>query len=145
MQGAGQEAGADLPHFNIRFAGRELPNAQAELRSMYKLPHGLLHFMRSHNLTGLPKVEERACQRVHLTLEMDCGIAVKTDKTALKPGDMQNAEGMLTLTILNLGRTKQVHYVESCLLMYLPDTLCALCSKVTGAHDVSSVSHLAPA
>lgn len=135
MQGAGQEAGADLPHFNVRFAGRELPNAQAELRSMHKLPHGLLHFMRSHSsLKGLPAVEERACRRVHLTLEMDCGIAVKTDKTALKPGDMQSADGMLTLTILNLGRTKQVHHVYSYLLLNLPDTDHALCSETMILH-----------
>lgn len=124
MQGAGQEAGADLPHFNVRFAGRELPNAQAELRSMHKLPHGLLHFMRSHSsLKGLPAVEERACRRVHLTLEMDSGIAVKTDKTALKPGDMQSAEGMLTLALLNLGRIKQVRHTSLRLLVFLPDTL----------------------
>ncbi|KAL0024570.1 hypothetical protein WJX79_009165 [Trebouxia sp. C0005] len=49
--GQGQEEGADLPHFNVRFA-------------------------------------------------------VKTDKTALKPGDMQDAQSMLTLGIVNLGRSK---------------------------------------
>ncbi|DBB11639.1 TPA: hypothetical protein ACH3X3_007022 [Trebouxia sp. C0006] len=107
IMGQGQEEGADLPHFNVRFAGRELPNAQFELRSMHKLPHGLLHFMRAHsNIAGLPEVNERACRQVHLTLELDSGIAVKTDKTALKPGNMQDAQSMLTLGIVNLGRSK---------------------------------------
>ncbi|KAL0023092.1 hypothetical protein WJX77_000674 [Trebouxia sp. C0004] len=52
IMGQGQEEGADLPHFNVRFAG------------------------------------------------------LKTDKTALKPGDMQDAQSMLTLGIVNLGRSK---------------------------------------
>ncbi len=108
-QGEGQEEGADLPHFEVRFAGRQLPNAQAELRSTHKLPHGLLHFMRAHkSIKGLPDVDERACRRVHLTLELDSCVAVKTDKTALKPGDMQSAQSMLTLGIVNLGRSKAV-------------------------------------
>ena len=125
MQGEGQEEGADLPHFNLRFAGRELPNAQVELRSMHKLPHGLLHFMRAHsNIAGLPEVNERACRRVHLTLELDSGIAVKTDKTALKPGDMQDAQSMLTLGIVNLGRSKAVQHVFPCTLSSLLPAHC---------------------
>jgi len=120
LQGQGQEEGADLPHFNVRFAGRELPNAQVELRSMHKLPHGLLHFMRAHsNIAGLPEVNERACRRVHLTLELDSGIAVKTDKTALKPGNMQDAQSMLTLGIVNLGRSKAVQHISPCMLCSL--------------------------
>ena len=130
LQGHGQEEGADLPHFNVRFAGRELPNAQVELRSMHKLPHGLLHFMRAHsNIAGLPDVNERACRRVHLTLELDSGIAVKTDKTALKPGDMQDAQSMLTLGIVNLGRSRAVQHIFPCML-------CSLLS----AHSVSYVA-----
>jgi len=125
LQGQGQEEGADVPHFNVRFAGRELPNAQVELRSMHKLPHGLLHFMRAHsNIAGLPDVNERACRRVHLTLELDSGIAVKTDKTALKPGDMQDAQSMLTLGIVNLGRSKAVQHIHS-----MHALLIAFCSQ----------------
>lgn len=110
-QGEGQEEGADIPHFNIRFAGRELPNAHNEIRSAERLPHGLLPFMTKND--KLLEVDLRACQRVHCTIELDSGAAVKTDKTALKPGSMQDARSMLSKGIVNLGRSKAVRFTST--------------------------------
>ena len=91
-----------------------------------------------------PLVDAAACRRVHLTLEMDSGIGVKTDKTALKPGSMEDARAVLTLGIGNLGRINAVGphngYYHACV-----DSVCGFCAccRPDSTTCVSSALHLA--